>query len=675
LQQSAVLEAINRVFHETLTCESDEEVARTCLVVAEALTGSQFGFIDEVNPAGRVDAIALSDPGWEACRLPKSDAVALLKDMEIRSIWARVIKDGQSIIVNDPASHPDSVGTPERHPPLTAFLGIPLKYGGQTIGLIGLANKEGGYDVADQEAVEALSVAFVESLHLKRAEEALRESENTFRRTFEAIPDPAYLWERQTDSRIILTAANKAAFELSGGRITDLIGTELGSPNIPHYSYSGLGSTLKHVLDTGETRREEMRGKLRSTGEQQWFLVDYAKMAEENVLMITKDITTRKQAEKTLAKARDSLSKQVAEKTQHLLEEKNRVETIIETIPEGLLVFDMDGTLSLANKTAKEYYWNLYHEELPVGYNCLKRADNIVLETVKKIFLAQKGEVIMIEPKPGLHLQFSSAVTRVPGELPFGTIIEVRDISPFINFDTMRKQFVSSVSHELRTPISAIVQSTSNIEKYKKRLSEAQQDQLLDIISRNATLMAKLIDDLLLVSRIDEHRITVEWRKYRPLEILQDVLTELESGRKAKAIAIHVDVDKEIQLLGDRQKIGQIFRIFLDNALKYSYEQTAIKVKVIDHYKGPYNPQARDGVLLQFHDSGRGIREKDMSFLFERFFRSEDVREIPGTGLGLAIAQELTGLHEGEIFVESEFGKGSIFSVFLPRLTKLPLKL
>jgi signal transduction histidine kinase len=228
------------------------------------------------------------------------------------------------------------------------------------------------------------------------------------------------------------------------------------------------------------------------------------------------------------------------------------------------------------------------------------------------------------------------------------------------------------VSHELRTPISAIVQSTSNIEKYKDRLSEAQKDQLLDIIANNAKLMTQLIEDLLLTSRLDEQRLKIEWKVYQPFEVLQIVLNQLESLRKSKTITIQVDVNENLELLGDPKQIGQIFRIFLDNALKYSNEETTVQVAAIDHYKGKYNSHGCDGVLLHFHDSGRGIREKDLPYLFERFFRSEDVHQIPGTGLGLAIAQELTSLHQGEIFVESMFRKGSTFFVFLPRLSKPP---
>ncbi|MFB0536673.1 MAG: GAF domain-containing protein [Anaerolineae bacterium] len=211
-RQSAELDGINKVFLQTLTCESDEEVARTCLDVAEELTGSQFGFICEVNQAGRFDTIAISNPGWEACTIPETEAILALRNMEIRGIRGRVVKDERSMIFNDPASHPDWVGTPEGHPRLTCFLGVPLKHAGRTIGMIGLANKESGYDPADQQAIETLSVAFVEALNRKRAEEALRESEERYRSLFEGVPVGLY---RTTPEGQILDA-NSALVEMLG---------------------------------------------------------------------------------------------------------------------------------------------------------------------------------------------------------------------------------------------------------------------------------------------------------------------------------------------------------------------------------------------------------------------------------------------------------------------------
>jgi PAS domain S-box-containing protein len=170
LKQNAVLNAINTVFKEALTCETEKDLGKRCLEVAEELTGSKFGFIGEVNPVGRFDTLAISNPGWDACMVPETNAVIMINDMVIRGIWGKVIKDGQSLITNEPASHPDRVGIPEGHPPLTTFLGVPLKDKDATFGMIALGNKDGGYDIADQEAAEALSVAIVVALQRRRTE-------------------------------------------------------------------------------------------------------------------------------------------------------------------------------------------------------------------------------------------------------------------------------------------------------------------------------------------------------------------------------------------------------------------------------------------------------------------------------------------------------------------------
>ena len=119
LRQKNVLNAINRVFRETITCETDAEVARTCLAVAEELTGSKFGFIGEINQSGRFDTIALSDPGWKSCKMPETDAIVMINNMEIRGIWGKVISDDQSLIVNNPEFHPNRVGIPEKPSPIT----------------------------------------------------------------------------------------------------------------------------------------------------------------------------------------------------------------------------------------------------------------------------------------------------------------------------------------------------------------------------------------------------------------------------------------------------------------------------------------------------------------------------------------------------------------------------
>jgi PAS domain S-box-containing protein len=169
--QTAVLNGINRVFLEALTSETEQALGRACLAVAEEITLSKFGFIGETNDQGRLDNIAISDPGWDACRIENRAGHGRVPlGFAIHGVYGRVLLDGSGFFTNDPASHPDNVGIPEGHPPLTAFLGVPLIHGGKTIGMVGVGNREGGYRDEDLAALEALAPAIVHAFMRKRAE-------------------------------------------------------------------------------------------------------------------------------------------------------------------------------------------------------------------------------------------------------------------------------------------------------------------------------------------------------------------------------------------------------------------------------------------------------------------------------------------------------------------------
>ena len=174
-RHQATVQGVNLVLREALVCETSADLARIALSVAEELTDSQFGFICEINEAGRFDTIAISDTGWEACRVADGSLV-LARDLPIRGIRGRVIQERRSMVFNDPSAHEDWVAPPEGHPPLQSFLGVPLWVGDRIIGEVGLANRESGYRPEDVRAIEALSAAFVEALMRKRAEERVRGS-------------------------------------------------------------------------------------------------------------------------------------------------------------------------------------------------------------------------------------------------------------------------------------------------------------------------------------------------------------------------------------------------------------------------------------------------------------------------------------------------------------------
>ncbi len=173
--RNALLMGINTVFKEALHCRTEHELAEACLRVAQEITASRFGFIGETGARGEFHDIVISGAGWDACAMydragnPGSPAI-----FHIRGVYGRVLLDGASLFTNAPASHPDSIGLPEGHPPLTAFLGAPLKDGEKIIGMIAVANRGGGYCREEQEALENLAPAIVEVLQRKRAEDGLK---------------------------------------------------------------------------------------------------------------------------------------------------------------------------------------------------------------------------------------------------------------------------------------------------------------------------------------------------------------------------------------------------------------------------------------------------------------------------------------------------------------------
>ena len=299
-RQSAVLEGINRVFQEALVCQTSAEVAGACLAVAEELTGSKFGFVGELNEAGLFDTIAISDPGWDACRMPHSDAIKLIQNMPIRGIDRATLREGKSRIVNDPASHPDAVGTPEGYPPVTSFLGVPFRQAGKTIGMIGLANKDSGYDLADREAVEALSVAFVEALRRKRAEERLRESEERYRTLVDTSPVAVVT----TDLEGRITYLSQRAVEQCGvERAEALLGTsalELIAPE----EREKAKATIEKTLADGLVRKAEYnfarRDGTRFVGELNVGRLAVSAGEPTGFVAVIRDVTERVSAETEL---------------------------------------------------------------------------------------------------------------------------------------------------------------------------------------------------------------------------------------------------------------------------------------------------------------------------------------------------------------------------------------
>ncbi len=191
IMHDKVLNAINQVFEESLTCETENEVVLKGLEVAEEITESEFGLFGEINEKGHLYNTILSFHDWKIYKTTNNNDEIL--NMEILSHWKRTLKDQKSRIVNDPQFNPDFQGLVMDHPSINSFLGVPIKEGRKIVGMIALANKKGGYTENDRLNVEALSVAFEEALMRKRAEIKINENLNDLAHSNKELEQFAYI--------------------------------------------------------------------------------------------------------------------------------------------------------------------------------------------------------------------------------------------------------------------------------------------------------------------------------------------------------------------------------------------------------------------------------------------------------------------------------------------------
>jgi signal transduction histidine kinase len=243
----------------------------------------------------------------------------------------------------------------------------------------------------------------------------------------------------------------------------------------------------------------------------------------------------------------------------------------------------------------------------------------------------------------------------------------INDVTPFIELEKLRQQFVTMVSHELRTPITAINLSLNNLINYREKLDEEQLDKILAIMQRNGDLLSTMVEDLLIAARIEAAPLDLEKVICNLSDIIHEIHQELENQFKEKNLTLQVEIDSNIEIRADLKRISQVFRIIIDNAVKYSPIGSEIRIQAIENYQDPENPKGVPGVLIKFIDQGIGIPKKDLPKLFQRFHRGSNIGNIGGSGVGLNIAKTLVELHAGTISVESQKGLGSIFAVFLPK--------
>ncbi len=655
-RQAAVLAAINKVFRETLTCETDEEVAGTCLSFAEELTGSQFGIICEVNREGRLDTIAVSDPVWDACRIPKTNAVPMLKNLEVRGIRGRVIKDERSVISNDLGSHPDWIGLPEGHPRITCFLGVPFKRAGKTIGLIGLANKESGYDLADQEEIETLSVAFVEALSRKRAEDALKELEERFRQ----VAENAQVWIWEVDGDGLYTYASPVVEKMLGYKPEEIIGTKHFYDLFHPEDREALKKSAFEMFAKKQSFRELMNRNVDKNGKIVWLSTSGVPILDKKGNLLGYrgtdiDISERKLAEEIL---KDS---------------ETRFRRLFEAAKDGILILDADtGEITDANPFLLQIL-GYTHEQL-LGKKLWDLGLFQDIEACKAAFkkLQTEGYIrygdLGLETTDRKHIdvEFVSNVYWVDHK----KVIQcnIRDITERKRMEeTLKKtldelersnkeleQFAYVASHDLQEPLRMVASYTQLLEmRYKDKLDSDAND-FINYAVDGANRMQRLINDLLVYSRVG-----TRGKPFEPVD------SQLALGQAIVNLEVLISENQTIitnddlpPLIADSTQLVQLFQNLVDNAIKFRSDKTP--------YIHVSAKQEGNEWIFSVRDNGIGIDPQHKERIFVIFQRVHSREEYSGTGMGLAICKKIVERHGGRIWVDSKPGEGSTFYFTMP---------
>jgi PAS domain S-box-containing protein len=241
-----------------------------------------------------------------------------------------------------------------------------------------------------------------------------------------------------------------------------------------------------------------------------------------------------------------------------------------------------------------------------------------------------------------------------------GSVSVFRDITAEVEADRAKTEFISTVSHELRTPMTSIKGYADLLLIGAAGAVNENQQRFLSVIKSNADRLSVLVNDLLDISRIESGRVKLELKPITVEPLLEAVVTSLHSRFEEKQLTVHVRVPEgEMpRVLADRDRVTQILTNLVSNA--YQYTPPGGTVTVSAHDEGEF-------VQIDVTDTGIGIAPDNQSKVFERFYRVDDpnVNEFPGTGLGLAIVKSLVEMHEGRIWLQSEVGQGTTFSVAL----------
>lgn len=349
----------------------------------------------------------------------------------------------------------------------------------------------------------------------------------------------------------------------------------------------------------------------------------------------------------SLAKTFNEMADMLEIKISDSLDKQNKLEAILESMESGVIAITAAGKVMLINPYAKSLFG--IGEDI-IGKNISNYIiDHDFLSFIRDVMDIDAKEIKLFHPfEREIKVKKAPIIGQRGSEI--GIVISIQDITDIKRLENMRSQFVANVSHELKTPLTSIKGFSETLRIVD---DENTKNKFLDIIDKETDRLTLLIDDILILSNIENmNRLSNE--KFNPNEVVEDVINMIKKEAAKKNISIEVEKKFNGLLVGDKDKFYQVVLNLTTNSIKYSNENGNVKI---------FTNKSKDKFVLMVKDDGIGIPKEDLPRIFERFYIVDKSRTSKSTGLGLAIVKHIVKLFNGEIFVESEVGKGSKFTV------------
>ncbi len=336
--------------------------------------------------------------------------------------------------------------------------------------------------------------------------------------------------------------------------------------------------------------------------------------------------------------------------------EKHKIEVILENVNNGIIAFNADQKIIHVNSAAKKIFADLVTEE--TMFDGFWKSLNTNFSMEEFLYLNKpKTQEKDIELDNRI-IKTYIVPFKIENDKVAGVVAVFEDVTEQFNLEESRRKFVAEVSHELKTPLTTIGTYTETLlDGYIDDREMA--THLLKTVHSETDKMTSLVKNLLTLSRYDAQKEEIQKEPFDLDELVRDIVETFKVESEKKALRLQYNLTTESPtVLGDRFQLERAVKNIISNAIKYTDEGY---VKVFCGYL--YNE-----AYIKVEDTGRGIPEKDLPHIFERFYRVDKARsrELGGTGLGLAIAKEIIESHGGSINVESEFGKFTRFTIKIP---------